>query len=486
MGVKDLNSLIRNYPCNIRHFNTIIFDGTNVIITYLNNQISILQNLFNLKRWDSINKNIIYQMKYIIDNTTNCIVNELLSHKERFDCENIYFVMDPKSKVVYTLNDSMKINENIDIFNGESILKIDLKSEEQDKRNSATSKDANISIQTKNIEEIFTKLNNFNDNIISEVYKQSFHWKQPCNLYMLIKIIIYKLSNEMLKYDNICFDIIQSKDEADLVIKNIGVDICESEENVLICSADTDYYVLFSDMPNAYMSGIHANDTIYNPHEEWKNLFSKVLPNEYLTELNIYKYSIRFSALFGNDYTGTTTISIHGKNCYDFLNIINLQKNINEFNKNSHIYKYLLCNQKDIALNKIQSPEDIDLQVCKYLKSCDNKNVKIFSKYIFSVTVYSYYKEFGNYDILSKNYINVTKNIKWLIENLFYGIPNKNKKYNILYNWETLELIDYDNIYEMGTIDDIDELIEYYDSLEIPINFQKINYSEYNNIDFEI
>ena len=60
------------------------------------------------------------------------------------------------------------------------------------------------------------------------------------------------------------FNVVEAKDEADLVIKNIAYNECDEHEPILVVSADTDYNVLFCDRPNVDTTSLMNRSFVYN------------------------------------------------------------------------------------------------------------------------------------------------------------------------------------------------------------------------------
>ena len=239
MGVKDLNTIVRKQPVANRSmpkFNTLVIDGSNLIITFVLSAASELQKRIPKTKYETINRNMLYQMKFIVDIAKNRGVEVLTQWLNRFGPDRMYFIMDPKKGVNYKLTTDMEIStfareflfngvasvspemdEPFEIKPDEPVeeIEFDLKTEEQEARKKASSKKPQII-------SMYDSLKTETDDTLATLYRQSFHFMEPCNaiaLGRMINNLIFKEFNE--KHPGI-LHVIAAEDEADLVIKNIG------------------------------------------------------------------------------------------------------------------------------------------------------------------------------------------------------------------------------------------------------------------------
>jgi len=229
------------------------------------------------------------QAHYII----NAVVTDLLKFFEtcfdQLSCESVYFVVDPTETPKYIINTDMCAETYTNIICPDGNFLFEAKKEEQDNRQSQRN-NRNL------LESEFQFIENRADipedyiYIMKEIYEQSYYFVNPNNK--------MKLSNFVLSYiEDARIQIIDAKCEADLVIKNVAS--LNSEEITLIWSRDLDYYVLFADMENVYITESFDCVEIYNPHKCWVSALGKDIT---------YDYIIRLAPLFGNDYTAKQKI----------------------------------------------------------------------------------------------------------------------------------------------------------------------------------
>lgn len=479
MGVKDLNSIVRRQHETVKHnFETIIIDGTNMIITFLSKVSSELQK-HDKTIFNTVDMNIIVQMKYIITKTTEYMFNVIKRFYNDYSPDKIYFVMDPKDEVSYVINSDMIIFDKYKelLLKDSNEICYELKKEEKEARKKANSKKEFVYSKWKKIHD------EYNDNILPDIFRQTFHFNEQSNLFRLIKVCIRILSNDIRAYlsENL-FRIINTGDEADLVIKNIGeMETNNSDKKVLICSSDTDYFVLFSNNPNIYIGGLRSTDFIYSPIKQWREAFT-VNGVQMIPDNMIYNYAIRLSAIFGNDYTRDTIITSR-----EYINCIKvfIPKLFKITSHRSNIDKFItkeLCDYPDdktvIDYNKF------DELIEDWLEYRNNQSH--FKLYIFSVIVYSNYQYYNKYSIEDEIY-DIDSLVIELLGKLFVNNDNEkifdNKilfsKYDVLYDWSKLKITKLNNETENETnnyeIDcdikqlptDITELLEIYKNISI-------------------
>lgn len=437
MGVKDLNRLIKKDGFiitkeNIQDFggfDVLILDGSNVIINAIQRQITELKSYYPMHNLDGINKNIIFQMKFLIMNSLNNIIKNLNQFIISYNIETIYFVMDPKETPHYMINMQKNlgfIDEFKDIINPKNLdtLNLDLKANEQSLRKER----ADITLLIDKIANDIKESNIYDYEKSDEIYKQSMFFLEKRNSFKFIKIIVYLLINYYKNETNLDFNLVNSIDEADFVIKNIAYNesLLDYYKKILISSTDTDYYILFSEMKNIYITGLHCNDNVYNPNEIWHKLFNELNITD---DKLLYKYVIRFSALIGNDYTGKTKnlINLNNKDGNDLIKLFN--PFIYPLNKKRTLDKFLQKYKSKYPENETININDFDNIIHEYMG--DEK----FKLYLQSVAIYTKWKIYSKYNIDSENH-NIENSLTWLFDNF---IKELNKNNLTLLKW------DYDN-----------------------------------------
>ena len=424
MGVKDLNNIVRKQAVpnkNMPRFDTVIIDGSNLIITFILSAASDLQRRAPKTKYGTINRNMLYQMKYIVDIAKNRGVEVLSQWLKRFHPDAIYFIMDPKKGVNYKLTTDMEISTFARefLFNGVASttpdmdepfepkpdepveeIEFDLQTEEQEARKRASSKKEQIT-------EMYNSLKTETDDTLATLYRQSFHFMEPCNAIALGKMVSSLIFKEFDQQHPGILRVIAAEDEADLVIKNIGENTTKSFERTtenetetiqpktLICSADTDYFILFSNNPNIYITGLHAFDKVYSPIEQWRLAFTVEYEDgteeQLIKDSRIFDYVIRLAPLFGNDYNRQMIIS--AKKYENALAAFYPLKTANTLSKRSGIGK-LIAAEKHFYGPSLISTHKFDRLMYDYMLN----HAKIdFKRYLYSVFVYKNYRYFSKY-----------------------------------------------------------------------------------------
>lgn len=527
MGIRDLNNIVRKNPIskdNMMKINTIIIDGSNMIVTYLMRASSDLFHQSPKTEFNTINHNLIWQMKYIIEATVKRGVDTIYSWYKTYSPRRILFVIDPKCGIDYKISSDMQINsftKNILLGNNQEIL-FKMKSEEQESRKKATSKKDFV---LSRYDELVKKNNG--DVILANLFRQSFQFMENCNVMSLAKAAVVKIinsfneriqnenmddENSKINIDNILY-LIEAADEADLVIKNLGEKYTE-KKHCLICSMDTDYFVLFSGNPKIYITGIRSSDLVYKPIDEWRNAFTIIADNqdEYSndnshtdTEIQlipddkIYDYAIRLAPLFGNDYCRETVISAK---VYQNAIKIFYPCGFPTLPARSNIDKFIKFGNerfKQDFENGLIPLERFDEIICNYL-TMKNINKKT---YLFSVVVYKNWKYFNHYSITDTSGME-DEIMKHTIEKTFTKPDPEHKytykdaitagKYDVIYDWDS-KTKNFSDVIAIQK--DSDLLLKKYreTKLDIPLttNYFKIRaenpfdfHDESNNLDTNI
>jgi hypothetical protein len=500
MGVKDLNNIVRRQAIsnkNMPKFDTLIIDGSNLIITFVLSAASDLQRRAPKTSYKTINRNMLYQMKYIVEIAKSRGVEVLNQWLKRFRPDTIYFSMDPQKGVNYKLTTDMEISTFARefLFNGVAStskdmdepfelkpdepveeIEFDLKTEEQEARKKASSKKPQLI-------EMYDKLKTDTDDVLATLYRQSFHFMEPCNAIALGRMVSSLIFMEFDKLHPGILHVIAAEDEADLVIKNLGEKTSkpfsrkEGDEEItiqpktLICSADTDYFILFSGNPNVYITGLHAFDKVYSPIEQWRLAFTVVYEDgseeQLIKDNRIFDYVIRLAPLFGNDYNRQQIIS--AKKYENALAVFYPIPTANTLSKRSGIGKLIAAEKAYYGPNVI-SAHKFDRLMYDYMLN----HAKIdFKRYLYSVFVYKNYSRFDKY-----HEIDISVDETELIKNMFdkwsshpdpegkytvYDLINAGK-YHRFYTWnyDSDSLEDYE---ELPT--DMDELVNIYHGISI-------------------
>lgn len=487
MGVKDLNTLMKIKGMEVKKdkFDIVIFDGSFLLINTLTSVYKKLtdENKLNLTKFGTINQNLLYQMKYIIDNSIKQIVNCINSFDKRFKPEKIYFVTDPKNKINYKIDETLEIPEKFrefllkEVENDKELEKVKL--QEQELRKQRASK----------IDDIKKKCNEISDTIMSNIYRQSNHFSEMTSLTHLLQIINNYLA---IKWRNSNINFIQSIDEADLVIKNIGEKETSENKEVLVISADTDYFILFSNNDKVWITLNQPYLPIYHPVTQWKYILTDQIHDELLIEPEkIYDYAIRFAALFGNDYHIITLISAKDPTftiCKRLVAPLAMNDAYGELNKHTNAYK-LYISEIELYKKCIEpiTYDDLDVIVQSYM----SKNCRYdFRKYLISTVIYKNWGRFNKYKIFQPN--NEPKEIeKNVLRNLLHiqQVNNENGEnteeylinhrcYEKFYDWEIDDDTEIINIKELpANIDELYLLYKRDEEEEVAPNFE-INIDE--------
>ena len=272
MGVENLNSIIRTLePSNVNTFSRIIIDGSNLIIHRLSHFLASLKKDFPLTIWNSINANILFQTQFIIEHVINDIHEYIMSLKQSYSVIDVYIVFDPKKTPEYMISGDMlditttyqKLSKSPYITRFMSQEELDnnltvsynIKSDEQESRKKYQNKQSIIDSRLAEFDLLhnsYQKLTDEQIDTLKQIFMQSYYYCIPSDLFKLSSTVIAGL---IPKFKNKNVYIINAKQEADLVIKNIAIRNRTPEiENILVLSADSDYFVLFADTCLLYTS----------------------------------------------------------------------------------------------------------------------------------------------------------------------------------------------------------------------------------------
>lgn len=225
-----------------RQYRRVVIDGSNLIFAKLASAVSSLVKDYKIFEWDSIDKDILFQTKYIITQASKEIIHYITDKCfKQYAPEEVYFVMDPRVTPCYRVNVDMsfvneqrtetdytigegtlKDNEYIDaILTAEEItdkydVEFSIKEEEQEKRKAASDKAKQIEKQIEKIKTL--DIDPDYTDIITNIYSQSYHYR---NIPEMLKLTTAVLLAVEQHFEGKKFFIIDAADEADLVIKNI-------------------------------------------------------------------------------------------------------------------------------------------------------------------------------------------------------------------------------------------------------------------------
>ena len=385
MGVKDLNVLFNALPSveeRVR-YPVIIIDGSNLIFQTLTRQVGRLKNHLNLeiKRWESIDMSFIAQLVYIIQNAIQDI-SSFIRQYFRNGTKEIYIVIDPVESPSYPVNTTYKYNhkyESVINIEPEQTIVFNIKSEEQELRRKRTSKVEIINNMIGYIKDLqqTDSLTETETEVLQNIFIQSFLLTNNSDLLKLSDIVFSHVKREF-KEEHL--HIINAIDEADLVIKNIA-NMFPFDMKILVMSMDTDYLVLFSDMPNVDVTSLLNTNVIKNPFICW---------NAFLTCTYSYELIIRIAAILGNDYTVHEPL-ISCKNYNDIISLLNIHNGFESLrnNKRKKISK-VIANVERFENNHILTVEEIDDIIFKW-------NEGYFKKYYLSCIIYENWKMYGRY-----------------------------------------------------------------------------------------
>ena len=463
MGVKDLNVILNNCvqeSVNKPH-SVVIIDGSNLIFQTLTSQLGKMKkNNMIIKQWGSFDLPLLSQIVFIIQNTINDISNLINKHLEN-GVEEIFIVMDPGKTPCYKINTNMTYNHKYEylitnddsLSNGETI-EVNIKVAEQEARRKRNSKADSIQKEINYIRQLKDSQNLTDEEIeiLIKIFKQSFCLNNNTELLRLSWII---LKNIDLTFHQRGIKIIDAIDEADLVIKNIANEFSE-ETNILVLSMDTDYNILFADMPNVDVASLMRQDIIRNPNKCWKQILGKAFS---------YETVIRISPILGNDYTVREPI-ISAKNYEDILSLLNVNGKFNSLKQSSRkkIYK---------VVDGIKAPDGIiDLE---YLDEIIYEwNEEYFKKYYLSNIIYGNWMIYNRYNILEQqNEFSIEKEINLSLRKILVALEeNYDENETItLYQWNSTFLFnnwdEFFNTLDKKTFKSYEDFLDYYYEYEI-------------------
>ena len=321
MGIEKLNTLLSNATQYGGKFNTIIIDGSNLLITFISAVVSGIKRENHYGPWSTFNQDPVRILYEIINQSTDSILLNLNIIRRTLLNNNgkIIFIIDSSNEPKYITYDNQILY---------------LKSDERKIRKQKQDRSKIINEQLEKIKleyGYFVEEECINEDMISNFYLQLDYFNNIGNYLKLMPLII---NNVIKNIENVTF--IQAISEADFVIKNLAN--FYNDHPVLVMSEDTDYFLLLSDIENAYKTSIKIKQPIYYPYEFWKETINHNIGYEEL---------IYIATLIGNDYVSHKS--------YLTMDPKNSEKNINRIKGLCNIDNHLYEDIESTQMKKIKS-----------------------------------------------------------------------------------------------------------------------------------
>ena len=446
MGILKLNKLFERCPTEQlgKPYDVVIIDGSNMVFQTLCSGFSQMKKSgLLLSQWDSINTDLLSQIAFIIKYSIDRIKDNII---KRFDSgiSEVVVVIDPTETPQYIINSSFTYNHKYqDLLDPDLKNNVDvsftIKSEEQEKRRMIADKSNKKQLYCHEIE-TFDELETNQRKDLLNIFNQSFAFNENRELLKLANYIIKEIYRQLNSYN---FKIINAIDEADFVIKNVAASY-PTDKLILMLSMDTDYNILFGDMPNVDTCSLMSRYMIYNPYKCWSMLFNGSACFD-------YEHILRLAPLFGNDYTIKEFLVSAEK----FEDILNLYEGKISILKRGSVVKKITKFTKTIReeINEPISLEKLD----DWLR---NWNEKYFIKYFMSNIIYTNWRQYNRYTVMTKpNEVDCTTELETFWKT-FITFPFT------LYKWDSTDLFNnWDNFFsklEKIDFECADELIDYY------------------------
>ena len=335
MGVSDLNKLISlAKPTKRFDYKYVMIDMSNMIVTYLFRWFSRLPSTKEIK-FDNYTVKSVKGGGIIVENIEKIMtdlrsevvgdISEIVIKLNKIypGLEKIVFVSDPTTvynyRYLYNDEKHMSCVDN-DLFNvwvtlnGHKIddyddISIDFSSKEEERsarvKSQMTKHPIQILDKDGNVVREITDYRQFKEEPEDEELKHIFHVMFTCTYFMrrvrLMRLISYiqdgiiSLAETTSRIEYLC-----SKGEADIFIKAYHNKYLNDGTHTLVMSNDTDYFMLFADVPSVDVSKLSPFNPqeCSNPNEFWSDML-QIHDDPKFMRLMI----ARLSALFGNDYT---------------------------------------------------------------------------------------------------------------------------------------------------------------------------------------
>ena len=373
MGIINLNQIAKDAKVYNIKANTAIIDGSNLIYIYLCTASKCLKDPLSYRNYNVniIDVEIEQQIYSIVEQALLSLIRyTYFLYGQLTNERNIIFVFDPYKEPKYIINHKIFTEETIENIEEINNIKIEeeyeMKKDERKKRAEHKVVDVD-SLISKELDKL-VKINNSDVNnevlTINEItqllnisdmnkIKDNNLFQNPKMLNKLTAFIIKEFLYICNKYDKTDFEFtrynilnklsnnvsshihfIQAISEADLVITDLAGIF--NYDKVVVCSRDTDYFILLSDIPNVYKSDIFVGN-YYLVSEMWKQLSENIT----------YEDIIAIATLSGSDYTNKDSIMTF--NIDNYRKLINheqvsgrkIRNYLNDYNKISDIIQYL-------------------------------------------------------------------------------------------------------------------------------------------------
>ena len=459
MGIINLNQIAKDAKVYNIKANTAIIDGSNLIYIYLCTASKCLKDPLSYRNYNVniIDVEIEQQIYSIVEQALLSLIRYTYFLYGKLTNErNIIFVFDPYKEPKYIINHKIFTEETIENIEEINNIKIEeeyeMKKDERKKRAEHKIVDVD-SLISKELDKL-VKINNSDVNnevlTINEItqllnisdmnkIKDNNLFQNPKMLNKLTAFIIKEFLYICNKYDKTDFEFtrynilnklsnnvsshihfIQAISEADLVITDLAGIF--NYDKVVVCSRDTDYFILLSDIPNVYKSDIFVGN-YYLVSEMWKQLSENIT----------YEDIIAIATLSGSDYTNKDSIMT--------FNIDNYRKLINHEQVSGRKIRNYLNNYNKIS------------DIIQYLPDKFKRTYELYKNKYYN----NKYEKYIPYDTNIVNYINKFLINKIENENIFREMSKNNEILDDINDFkENNELIDKNNnssVFEEPEID---------------------------------
>lgn len=500
MGCGKVNKLLGPYIFNNletkKKFKHVIIDIDNIVGTFIDKAKIDMIHEHYIQTLRIFNIDFVQQTIYLVEHTYKYIVNYINDIIKLYNVKNIYYVADSSSKKfkidaeIFNIFDAEEDIETKQVHLKDETLKIRREKNEKTKQIMNTSMEFYNDVL--NLNEILQN-NNITEDKFKDIYKNVFGYSDRSLLCVSTRLILYMIINNVnyrIKMnindndENIFNDIIKSlhvsenvkqeyylsKSEGDIELKNIAknISLMNNEEDILILSNDSDFKILFTDMGNIYLkyyltctNNVNTNNTntnnnqvnanknqninkansVFNVQRVWK-AFLKPIYN-IIDINNLFEYSIRISAILGNDYTANINryLKIDNNNKFNaFFRLIH--KNDNDFENVETNIGYKRNNNENSKRNNNNKNKLSYIELDGFIKE---NNAELYKKYIYSIVTYNNFELFNDYETLNYCYFNVYEEMQRRIKKHY--IKNKHNIYSIMLN-KTQEKTEFETVEE--------------------------------------
>lgn len=413
MGIEKFHSLVKiykerdvimDYPRDIKR---IYVDANNFIFIHIKSWLSFnnkptAPNRIVLAYRDTLKiiRHVLLQINKFVNVATKSLSN---------DCE-VYFVFDPEDGIGSYVINSDHLDQICSSIN--------------------ISRDHYFNITNDNVTNDITLISKENEHLrrlqhcvsiksydeyckYCELTKHDESFKvQMYNEYALIHLSNY--DKDIIRIVRNCMrnvNIIMAHREADLTIRRLVVDYCNDHEegNVIVASADTDYFLLVGDIDRTYVMDLgkqyylNYNTRLYRPYWLWSSIL----------DTNDVKYEliVRLAISMGIDYTVVANVKervVSAPHISPLLQFIGIDNDkipdgvkVSRITKVNKVYEFYnvfrRMNVKDRS--KMSQCEILD-NVIKSVTTKLKNDMTFNELYIRSLLLYLNYYSYGEYDVL--------------------------------------------------------------------------------------